>query len=764
MRAESCHSSSGQLSPPEPRGAEASARSVVLLMGNPNVGKTTLFNALTGHEARVGNYPGVTVERRIGYASLRRHTNDETQGPPRHRIEIVDVPGAYSLSARSADEQIAINCALGFADQPAPDLVLLVVEAGHLSRNLYMAIQLLELGVPLVIAVNMIDEVSDNPPDVGRLSTWLGVPCVATNARHKTGLAELERTIFEALEGRVKTRTELTLAYPKHIEQIVDTIVDSLPESWRGGSAAKRPSSRDRALSLWALTSLEPHDELLGISPALRAAVSRARELEPEHDLDLEIVRTRYAFLDEHVPRLTRRSHRPRRVFSTTERIDRLLLHPLWGFLVFVLIMATVFQALFAWADPAISLIETFFSALSNAVQALMPESWVRDLITEGVIGGVGNVVVFLPQILLLFLFIGIMEDSGYMSRVAFLMDRIMKALGLHGRAFVPMLSGFACAVPAVMATRTMERQRDRILTMLVIPLMTCSARLPVYSLIIAALFPPKDVMGWLPIQGVLLLSMYVFSIVITLVAAGVLGRTAVKGRRVPLLLELPPYRLPSPVGTLKMMWGRSRLFLKEAGGVILACTIVLWALLSYPTPALNQDVDAVATSEGATSEAAVLNDARPDPQLAQNRAQAERIENSYGGRLGKAIEPILEPLGFDWKIGVGIIGAFAAREVFVSTLGLVYGIGGDADEQSVPLRERLRQERKAGKTRYTPLVGLSLMVFFALACQCMSTLAVVRRETRSLRWPLFLFSYMTVLAYVASFIVYQGGRWLGFA
>jgi ferrous iron transport protein B len=336
-------------------------------------------------------------------------------------------------------------------------------------------------------------------------------------------------------------------------------------------------------------------------------------------------------------------------------------------------------------------------------------------------------------------------------------MDRVMKSLGLHGRAFVPMLSGFACAVPAILATRTMERQRDRLLTMLVIPLMTCSARLPVYSLIVATLFPVGQKLGFIPVQSGLLVFMYVFSMVTTLVAAGILGRTVVRGRHMPLLLELPPYRLPSLSGTLKLMWERSTLFLREAGTVILACTVVLWALLSYPKATPEPPATAVAAEHAPSTPSA------QNANSAAHQAASSPIEESFGGQLGKAIEPLIRPLGFDWKLGVGIIGAFAAREVFVSTLGLVYGLG-DLDDEAKPLRERMRAERSpTGGPVYTPLVGLSLMVFFALSCQCMSTLAVVRRETRTLRWPLFMFAYMTGLAYVASLVVYQGGRLLGF-
>ncbi|HEY5949260.1 MAG TPA: ferrous iron transporter B, partial [Kofleriaceae bacterium] len=346
---------------------------------------------------------------------------------------------------------------------------------------------------------------------------------------------------------------------------------------------------------------------------------------------------------------------------------------------------------------------------------------------------GVGAVMVFLPQILLLFLFLGFLEDCGYLARVAYLMDRIMRSMNLHGRAFVPMLFGFACAVPAISATRTMERRRDRILTMMVVPLMTCSARLPVYTLLIGALIPAARVT-----QGLLMVGMYLFSVLTSLAAAWVMSKTIkpLKAKRLPFIIELPPYRFPRIRDVLRMMWSKSSMFLREAGTVILACSIALWALLYFPHK----------------------------PETATPEQKALQLEQSYGGRIGKAIEPAIEPLGFDWKIGIGIVGAFAAREVFVSTLGIVNAVGDDANETSEPLRKALRDAKKPdGSHAYSPLMALSLMVFFALAMQCMSTLAVVRRETRSLRWPVFLFSYMTVLAWVASFLVYQGGRLLGF-
>ncbi|HXK17068.1 MAG TPA: ferrous iron transport protein B, partial [Polyangiaceae bacterium] len=562
---------------------------------------------------------------------------------------------------------------------------------------------------------------------------------VALSARRGSGMSALLSTMELALSHKPKPR--LHIPYPAELLADAASLARSLPAELRGAR------ERDQALALWALTSIEEDDELTDIEPGLRKATLDLRAAS-RRDLDHEVIAARYAFIDEHLPQLYRRLERHPRKRPLSERADRVLLHPVWGFALFVMVMLVLFQSLFTWSDPAISLIENAFSWLRAGVEAHLPASIFRDFVTQGLLSGLGNVLVFLPQILLLFFFIGLLEDSGYMARVAYLMDRIMRSLGLHGRAFVPMMSGFACAVPAILATRTMERQRDRLLTMLVIPLMTCSARLPVYTLIIGALFPPSRVFGFLPVQGLLMVGMYLFATVVTLIAAGVLGRTVVKGRKVPLILELPPYRLPSLVGTLKMMWERSAVFLKEAGTVILACTVALWMLLSFPRVPQHADV--------ATGPLAA--------QTAQSAPTAPSpIAQSYGGKLGHAIEPALKPLGFDWKIGVGLIGAFAAREVFVATLGLVYGIddsGGDA----APLRDQLRAETRAdGKPAYTPLMGLSLLVFFAISCQCMSTLAAVKRETKSYRWPAFMFAYMTGLAYLLSFGVFQIGSLLGF-
>lgn len=733
------------------------AHSVVLL-GNPNVGKTTLFNALTGENARVGNYPGVTVERRVG----RWTVNDEA-------IDLIDVPGCYSLSARSAEERVALEAALGLRGNPRPSLAIVVIDAGQLARNLYLATQLVECQVPIVLALTMMDEVATRPPRPEVIAQLFGVPCVPVNPRAKTGLRELEAAVTQQLrQGRPGNAA---VRYPEALRADIDRIASHLPTAWR------RDVETDRALARWALLSVTDDDEL-EVPEELRAVCGEVRQAASAagRDLDLEIIGARYQLIEQGLKQAYAAPPSSEEI-DWTESVDRVLLHPTWGFGIFVLVMLALFQSLFTWADPAIGWIEDGIGALQAAATEWLPPSLLSDLVVEGVLGGVGNVIVFVPQIALLFFLMGLLEDSGYMARVAYLMDRVLRGVGLHGRAFVPMLSGLACAVPAILATRLMERRRDRLLTMMVVPLMTCSARLPVYTLIIAALFPPSTVFGWVPVQGSLMVGMYVFSIVITLVAAAVLGRTLIRGRHIPLLLELPHYRWPSLSTTLRATSHRTRQFLTEAGTVILGFTIVLWVLLSFPKPDDTSTLAAATPDAQAPSSATMAATPAPTPPSPAAAKEAQRISAlapaqadnpihySYAGRLGRWLEPVTAPLGFDWKLNIGVIGAFSAREVFLSTMGMVFGLQAADEEPIEPLRDRIRAERRAdGTPAYPPLVGLSLMVFFALACQCMSTLAVVKRETQSWRWPLVLFVYMTGLAYLASFIVYQGGKLIGFA
>ena len=664
-------------------------------------------------------------------------------------------PIAWRRAAKR--KQIALFATCGAAGYPTPDVVLVVVDATQLTRNLYLVVQLLELGRPVVVALNMVDRLEEGRKsvDAQALARSLQVPVVPISAKSGQGLDDIKRTLAEVLDN-----PKSAIAPPKwtpgnSLQDDIRAIEAELPRDWYDDDA-----TRSHAIALWALLSVDEDDELNGIPHSLRERIRERRSLAASQgrDIDQEIVQARYAWIDQAAPDFLKVAVRNRPAWS--EKLDSVLLNPWSGFPLFLLLMGIVFQSLFSWADPAIGLIESAFGWAGERISQAMPESILRDFITEGIIAGVGSVVVFLPQILLLFLFITFMEASGYMARTAFLMDRIMKMLGLNGRAFVPMLSGFACAIPAVMATRTMERRRDRLITMMVIPLMTCSARLPVYTLIIATLFPIGSWLG-MPVQGLLMVFMYVFSTLIALIAAAVLSRTLLKGKPLPLLMELPPYRWPDWRTVLRETWAKGKVFLTEAGTVILACTIGLWLLLSFPKNVeLSQDYGA---ARAQVQELAGDDQAQALSALDAQEA-GERLRASYGGRMGQAIEPVLEPLGFDWKIGIGLIGAFAAREVFVSTMGLVYGVGADVDEESKSLRDRIRKEsRRSGEKVYTPLVGLSLMIFFALACQCMSTIAVVRRETLSWFWPLFMFAYMTALAWGASFVTYQGGRLLGF-
>ncbi|MDQ3337359.1 MAG: ferrous iron transport protein B [Myxococcota bacterium] len=708
------------------------ARAQVVLAGNPNVGKTTLFNALTGLSAKVSNYPGITVEKRSGTFTL----------PGERSADLHDVPGTYSLNARSAEEQIAFDEIVGVAGA-APDVVVVCVDATQVARSLYLLLQCQELGARCIVALTMVDEAKTATPDPAALGKLLGCEVVGVTARTKAGLSDLVAAIDRAMRAdrRVIRRWEPSPALRAHL----DRVRPAIPTAWLA------TDETGDALALWALTCVEPRtggpdDDELDVPDALRAA---AREKPDDAELDKPLL-ARWAWLDAEIPKVARK--KPDR--SLTIKIDRLLLHRVFGFAVFLGVMAVMFMALFAWSEPAIDAVDRLFKGIAGELRGVLGNGIFSDFLCDGVIAGVGAVMVFLPQILLLFLFLGFLEDCGYLARVAYLMDRIMRTMNLHGRAFVPMLSGFACAVPAIMATRTMERRRDRILTMMVVPLMTCSARLPVYTLVIGTLISGDALVG-----GLLMVGMYLFSVITALAAAWIMSKTItqLKAKRLPFLIELPPYRLPRLGGVLRMMWGKSSMFLREAGTVILACSIALWALLAFPRelPDGSRDFDAEIASAPTAGAKAEL----------ENHKKALLLENSYGGRLGHAIEPAIAPLGFDWKIGVGIVGAFAAREVFVSTLGIVYSVGGDADEGSQPLRDALRTEKRAdGSPAYTPLVGLSLMIFFALACQCMSTLAVVRRETRSWRWPMFLFGYMTALAWIASFVVYQVGRLLGYA
>ena len=712
----------------------------MLIAGNPNSGKSTLFNALSGGSAHVGNYPGVTVDRTS--ARLRLGAQD---------IELVDVPGMYSLTASSPEEQLAVN-ALTEAGTRA---VICVVDATTLQRGLYLALQLIESGASVIVALNMMDsaERMGLRIDTERLSELFGSPVIPVVATKRRGLDALLAALEKALESGSGTK-HAEVAYPPELEADIAKLIPAVAR-WR----PETPPSQLRAFALWSLLSLG-EDSLRGVPDDVRRSVHDVREVATAQgrNIDLEIISSRYAWLDD---ALSEACSDEGAWPSWSERIDRVLTHPVVGLIVFSVVMFGIFEALFAGAEPLIRAIEALTGFMQAQAAAILPPGVLQDLVVEGIIAGVGNVIVFAPQILMLFLFIGFLEDSGYLARVAFVIDRVMKGVGLHGKAFVPLLSGFACAVPAVMATRTIERRRDRLVTMLALPLMSCSARLPIYILVVGTVFAGQS-LGWFSAGAVVLFSMYTLSVLVTLAAAAVIGRTVLPGPAPTFVLEMPPYRWPSVQILWLNAWRRLRIFLVDAGTIILAMTILLWALLSFPKSA---DVTEHYAAERVRVEQMAAPEAEKEELLRSLDSQeaADQLGNSFGGKFGHAIEPAIRPIGFDWQIGVGIIGAFAAREVFISTLGVVFGIG-EADEENKPLRQALRDARHSdGTPVMTPLSGISLMVFFLLACQCMSTIAVVRRESGSWKWPVFLFSYMTVLAYVASLAVYQGGQLLGF-
>jgi len=732
------------------------AAPTVLLAGNPNSGKTSLFNRLTGARAKVGNYPGVTVERRAG--TLTRGGN---------KIAIVDLPGTYSLTARSAEEQVAVDALLGRGDA-APDAVVVVTDATALRRGLYFVTQVLDAGHPVVVALNMMDEAraSGLKVDAKRIAEALGCEVVETVATKSAGIDELAEAVARAVvaeparvalpaTGPATRPAGGPVLLPPALAEAVASIEEVVRASQLVDGAA---AVRTRAT--WALLSIGDDD--LDVEPALREAVMRVhqRARDAGRDLDEELVAWRYGRVDATLEGAIAGTVDDRK--SSSNRVDAVLLHPLAGLVVFAVVMLMVFQALFAWSEPLVSAIEAGVGAVQDAVRSALPAGAVRDLLVDGVVAGVGNVIVFVPQIAMLFAFITIMEDSGYLARVAFVIDRVMGGVGLHGRAFVPMLSGFACAIPAVMATRTLESRKDRLLTMMVVPLASCSARLPVYVLITATIFDPsKKLLGVISVGAAVLLAMYGVSVVATLGAAAVLRRTVLKGPRPTFVLELPPYRMPSIRDVLLATWQRVKRFVIDAGTVILALSIVIWGLLNYPK---NEQAEARFEAQRAEVTATVAEgEARDEAlQTIESNAAGEALRDSAGGKLGHLIEPAIEPLGFDWRIGVGIVGAFAAREVFVSTLGIVFDVG-SADEESKPLRDALVSARHPdGDKLMTPLAGISLMVFFVLAAQCMSTIAVVRRESGSWKWPALMFGYMTALAYVASLATYQIGRLLG--
>ncbi len=766
--------------PADPSGPRSSTGPrYIALTGNPNCGKTTLFNALTGLRAKVGNYPGVTVERKEG----------PFMGAPAHlRARVLDLPGSYSLSPQSLDEQIARDVLLNrLPEVPPPALMVVVVDAFNLQRNLYYATQVIELGHPTVIALNMVDVAEQNGHriDAARLAEELGTPVIPVVASRGQGLPELRRAMVDLLE---QPRPPTQRRFPRLPEVFIEEAQKVAAVLTWNFQERRRQADAEALLILGnerALASSSSH-----YPPPVQAAVAAARQRLEAAGVDWRsaAIETRYTAVARIAAAVTTELQPPGETWS--DRADRIITHRLWGTLIFLGMMVLLFQSIFVFAQMPMNALQYGVDWLGGVVSRVIPPGDLNSLLVNGVIAGVGAVVVFLPQILLLFLFIGLLEDTGYMARAAFLMDRVMSKVGLHGKSFIPMLSSFACAIPGIMATRTIESPKDRLATILVAPLMSCSARLPVYTLLIAACIPQRRVLGLFQLQGVTLLAMYLLGIGVALLMAWIFKRTLLRGSPPLLIMELPPYHRPLLRVVLRHMWERSKVFLQRAGSVILGINILLWFLATYPrSPALEtafaakraeltQQIQALAAGEKASPTVSEPSQTRPVLTEANQQAvlqaaladldreeAGERLRRSFAGWMGRALEPVIAPLGFDWKIGIGIVTSFAAREVFVSTMSTVYNVGDGADDEAARsnlVRTLQTQTRPDGTPLYTPLLGLTLMVFYVFALQCASTVAIVRRETNSWKWPLFQWGYMGVLAWGFAWVVYQGGRWLG--
>jgi ferrous iron transport protein B len=725
----------------------------VALVGNPNTGKSTLFNALAGVRQRVGNYPGVTVEKKVGRFELDGQA-----------FSIIDLPGTYSLAPRSPDEMIAVDVLLGRRDDVhAPDVALCIVDASNLERHFYLVSQVLELGLPTVIALNMVDVAEERGIEiqVQKLQTRLGVPVIALQANRGKGLSELKAALVAAAETKAKPPVS---PFPPPFVAEVDQL------------AAELRSKSKEALEQWPrylverllldtsgyLSSLhlpgedeETQSQVAAARERLKAAGCPVPSVEPV---------ARYRWVSETLKEIVQRP-KSRKV-TTSDRIDALLTHKIGGSLVFIVLMALMFQAVFQIAEPASWLMDNAMKLAKQAVEARVPEGALRSLISDGAIAGVGGVLVFLPQIFVLFLFIGILEDCGYMARAAYLMDKLMSRVGLSGKSFIPLLSSFACAIPGIMATRVIENRRDRLATMLIAPLMSCSARLPVYTLLIGAFIPSTTYFGGLiGVQGLTMFAMYALGVVVAVIVALALKLTLLRGPTPPFVMELPSYKFPSPRTVLWRMVENGWEFVYRAGSLILAISIVVWALAYFPRHESDIEPTLLARQAELSARLADSDDAAAKAELkdVENQIEGAHLQNSYLGRAGRFIEPVVRPLGWDWRLGCAAIASFPAREVVVATLGVIYNLGSEEDEESETLRETLQNAKWDGTNRpvFDIPVALSVMVFFALCAQCASTLAVMKRETNSWRWPVFTFVYMTTLAYVASFVTYQVGSWL---
>jgi len=694
----------------------------VALVGNPNTGKSTLFNVLTGLNQKIGNFPGVTVDKKTGFCDL----------PDGRRAKIIDLPGTYSLYPKSRDESIVFSVLADKANPLRPDLVVVILDASNLKRNLLLYTQVADLKLPVIVALNMMDLATKSgiTIDVNAFAQKLGVPVVPISARKVEGIDQLKSAINYANKVPLQEDTiDVEVLAPQLIAQISKEIEVENP--------------------YYALQLAHQHETLKFLSSTQS---DRIEELEQEfsfHSQKAQATETiaRYNFINDLLYDTVKKNETAQEE-NISNRIDKVLTHRVFGFIIFFAILLFIFQSIFAWSAYPMELIGDFFVWVQTSLHRILPTGPLVNLVVDGVLGGLSGVMVFIPQIAILFGFISILEDTGYMSRVTFMMDRLMRKVGLNGKSVVPLIGGFACAVPSIMSTRTIENWKDRMITIMVTPLVTCSARLPIYTLLIALVVPNRNIWWIFNLQGLVLTGMYLFSLVSAITVAFVMKLLLKARERGYFIMELPVYRMPRWKNVGQDMYNRAKAFVLQAGKVIVAVSVILWVLASYgPGDRFEQ-----------------IEQKYKKPQYAQHMSPddihhavaSEKLENSYAGVLGHTIEPVIKPLGFDWKIGIALITSFAAREVFVGTMATIYSVDGDAEKIESVQQKMHTAKNPNGQPVFTVAVAFSLMMFYAFAMQCASTIAVVYRETKNWRWPASQFIYMTGLAYIVSFITYH--------
>ena len=698
-----------------------SRKITISVLGNPNSGKTTVFNLLTGLNQKVSNYPGITVERKVAKIKLDANV----------KLQLEDLPGTYSIIPQSIDEQIVSTTILEWIKNPIkrPDAILYVADITNLRRNMFFLTQLLPLDIPIILLLNMIDISPQNIIDNKLLQKNMGIfKVIPFSASKKIGLNTLKESIVSFPTDQIVKHLYMPLS--SEYKKIIYPLTTEIAELYAIPDSIAEQLSFSLLCNGKGLGYLNLEQKKINKVLSARALILNNISKDMIHHLKTMEADLRYIYIDELLVSSNYFMVKDIETVSSSEKIDKILTHSFLGPIIYVAILYFIFQSVFTWATIPMNYIDNTISSLGTYIYSIMPEGIFRSLIVDGIITGVGAVIIFLPQILLLMFFMAILEDTGYMTRVTFIMDRFMKKIGLHGKSILPIMTGYACAIPGIIATRTIDSWKERLITILILPLISCSARLPVYTLMISAFIPDVYIYNFINLQGLMMVGMYFLGTITAFILAKVFSKFLSEKSNSTFIIELPPYRVPVFKSIFKQVYNRGKLFLVDAGKIIMMISIIIWFLASFPRD--NQNVSI--------------------------------IDKSYAGKIGHFIEPIIEPLGFDWKVGVGLITSFAAREVVVSTLSTIYNIQ-DNENSMINLKQSMKDDINpdSGHHIYTPLVAVSFMIFYVYAAQCMATFAVVRRETNTWKWPIFMIIYMTLLAYFMSFFVFQGGRALGF-